>query len=132
VYTRDCGEPKIDSIMKVQKCSPARAKIPDNLIVGLIVCDLWVERHGFQELMEYCEPGNTAISQKHISKLMFDRYTSEKALLMEKLQPKAFSLSLTTDIWTSSSTKTYISLTRHFLTSQWEFVDCVLVKKIIS
>ena len=35
VSTHDSGQPKIDSIMKAQKCSPARAKILDNMIVGL-------------------------------------------------------------------------------------------------
>ena len=60
---------------------------------------------------------------------MFDQYTSGKTLLTDKLQSEAFSLSLTTDIWTSSSTEAYISLTCHFLTSHWEFVDCVLATK---
>ena len=79
--------------------------------------------------MEYCEPGYTVPSCKHISKLIFDRYTSGKALLADKLQSDAFSLSLTTDMWMSSSTEAYISLTCHFLTSQWEFVDCVLATR---
>ena len=56
-----------------------------------------VEGRGFQELMECCEPGYTVPSQKHISKLMFDGYTSGKALLADKLQSDAFSLSLTTE-----------------------------------
>ena len=59
VYARDSGQPKIDSIMKVQKCSPVHAKILDNLIIGLTVLDLrpvkMVEGCRFQELMEYCE-----------------------------------------------------------------------------
>ena len=50
-------------------------------------------------------------------------------LLTDKLQSEASSLSLTTDIWTSSSTEAYVSLTCHFLTSHWEFVDCVLATK---
>ena len=33
------------------------------------------------------------------------------------------------DIWMSSSTEAYISLTCHFLTSQWEFVDCALATR---
>ena len=126
----DSGQPKIDSIMKVQKCSPARAKILDNLIVGLTVHDLrpvrMVEGQGFQMLMEYCEPEYTVPSWKHI---MFDRYKSGKALITDKLQSDVFSLSLITDIWMSSSTEAYISLTCHFLTSQWEFVDCVLATR---
>ena len=63
VYAHDSGQPKIDSIMKAQKCSPARAKILDNLIVGLTVHNLrparMVEGREFQELMEYCEPEYT-------------------------------------------------------------------------
>ena len=130
VYAHDSGQPKIDLIMKAQKCSPARAKVLENMIVGLTIHDLrparMVERRGFQELMEYCEPGYTVPSRKHISKLMFD---CGKALLADKFQSDAFSLSLTTVIWTSSSTEVYISLTCHFLTSQWEFVDCVLATR---
>ena len=122
MYACDSGQPKIDSIMKVQKCSPACTKILHNLIAGLTVHDLrparMVEGRGFQELLEYCEPGYTVPSQKHISKLVFNRYTSGKALLTDKLQSDVFSLSLTYDIWTSSSTEAYISLTCHFLTSQ--------------
>ena len=34
------GQPKIDLIMKVQKCSSAHAEILDNLIVGLIIHNL--------------------------------------------------------------------------------------------
>ena len=88
-----------------------------------------VEGRGFRELMEYCEPGYTVPSRKHISKLMFDRFVRGKTLLADKLQSDAFSLTLTTDIWTSSSTEAYISLTCHFLTSHWEFVDCVLATR---
>ena len=89
-----------------------------------------VEGQGFQELMEYYEPGYTVPSRKHISKLMFDWYTSGKALLADKLQSDAFSLSLTTDIrmdeqFHRSLYFNYLS----FLTSQWEFVDCVLATR---
>jgi len=87
-----------------------------------------VEGREFQELMEYCEPQYTVPSWKHISKL-FDRYTSVKSLLTNKLRSDAFSLSLTTDTWTTSSMEAYISLTCHFLTSQWEFVDCVFATR---
>ena len=48
---------------------------------------------------------------------------------MNRLQVDALSLSLTTDIWTSSSTEAFLSLTCHFLTSEWEFVDCLLATK---
>ena len=39
IYAHDSGQSKIDSIMKVQKCSPARVKILDNTIVGLTLKD---------------------------------------------------------------------------------------------
>ena len=103
--------------------------ILDNLIVGLTIHDFqparMVEGQGFQELMEYSESGYTVPSRKHINKLMVNRYTSGKALLIDKLQSDLFLFFLTTDIWTSSSTE----LNCHFLTSQWEFVDCVLATR---
>ena len=124
VYAHDSEQPKIDSLIKVKKCSPVRARMLDNMIVRVTVHDLrparMVEGRGFHELMEYCEacePGYTVPSRKHISKLMFDRFVRGKTLLADKLQSDAFSLALTTDIWTSSSTEAYISLTCHFLSS---------------
>ena len=129
------GQKKIESALKVQRCSAERTKILDNLIVGLAVKDLRptriVEGEGFRKLMEYCEPGYTVLSRKHFGKLMLERYMKGKALLAERLQVDALSLSVTTDIWTSSSTEAYISLTCHFLTSQWEFVDCILAAKCL-
>ena len=122
IYAHDSEQPKIDLLMKVKKCSAACAKILDNMIAELTVYDLrparMVEGRGFRELMEYCEPGYTVPSRKHISKLMYDRFVSGKELFTDKLQSDAFSLALTTEIWTSSSTEAYISLTSHFLTSQ--------------
>ena len=113
IYAHDSEQPKIDLLMKVKKCSTAHARILDNMIVGLTVYDLrparMVEGRGFRELMEYCEPGYTVPSRKHISKLMYDRFVSGKELLADELQSDAFSLALTTDIWMSSSIISIIS-----------------------
>ena len=79
--------------------------------------------------MEYCEPGYMILSRKHLGKVMLECFAKRKVLLAERLQDDALSLSLTTDIWTSSSTEAFLSLTYHFLTSQWEFVDCILATK---
>ena len=40
IYVHDTGQPKIKSVIKVQKVSPAQAKTLDNLIVGLTIHDL--------------------------------------------------------------------------------------------
>ena len=127
------GQKKVQSVLKVQKCSAERTKILDNLIVGLAVQDLRptriVEGKGFQKLMEYCELGYTILSQKHLSTMILEQFVKGRALLAERLQDDALSLSVTTDIWTSSSTDAFLSLACHFLTSQWEFVDCLLATK---
>ena len=70
------GQKKIESVLKVQKCSAERTKILDNLIIGLTVQDLRpiriVEGKGFRKLMEYCEPGYTILSRKHLSTMMLE------------------------------------------------------------
>ena len=76
--------------------------------------------------MEYCEPGYTILSRKHLSTMMLERFVKGRALLAERLQVDVPSLSLTTAIWTSRSTEAFLSLTCHFLTAQWEFVDCLV------
>ena len=40
VYAHDFEQPKIDSLVKVKKCSPAHAKVLDNMITGMIIHDL--------------------------------------------------------------------------------------------
>ena len=67
VYAHDSEQPKIDSLIKVKKCSPARAR----MIVGMTVHD-YDQHEWLKDLMEYCEPGYTVPLRKHISKLMFD------------------------------------------------------------
>ena len=83
--------------------------------MGLAVKDLRPTRivvgEAFQKLMEYCEPGYTVLSRKHLGKVMLERYMKGKALLAERLQVDALLLSLTTDIWTSSSTEAYVYFT---------------------
>ena len=63
------GQKKIESVLKVQKCSAERTKILDNLIIGLTVRGSRptriVEGKGFQKLMEYCEPGYTTKASQY-------------------------------------------------------------------
>ena len=76
IYVHDTGQPKIDSVIEVQKVGTAQAMTLDNLIAGLTIHDLrpaqMVEGLRFQQIMEYCKPGYTVSSRKHISTLMFD------------------------------------------------------------
>jgi len=132
IYVHDTGQPKIDSVIKVQKVSPARAKILDNLIVGPTIHNLrpaqMVKGLGFQQLIKYCKPRYTVPSRKHtVSARLF---LINIRMVKLYLPTNSLSLSLTTDLWTSSSTKDYISFTCHFLTSEWEFVDCVLATRL--
>ena len=61
--------------------------------------------------------------------MMLERFVKGRALVAKRLQVDALLLSLTTDIWTSISTEAFLSLTCHFLTSQWEFVHCLFATK---
>ena len=44
---------------------------------------------------------------------------------MEHLQAASY-IALTSDVWTSLATQSYISATAHFITSEWELSSCVL------
>ena len=48
IYTHDSGQSKIDSIMKVQKCSPARAKILDNMLFTIYDQCEWLKDKDFK------------------------------------------------------------------------------------
>ena len=73
-----------------------------------------VEGEVFHSLFAFLEPGYKISSGKHFSTLIHQKHELAKAKLCETIAA-AGKIALTTDIWTSSATAAYLTVTAHYL-----------------
>lgn len=125
----DESKRKIDKFVLKTTCSSARARKITQLLVDMVAMDArptaTVEGTGFKRLLNYLEPGYKVPSAVHITSCLHERYSQVKGVVMEYLQSASY-IALTSDVWTSLATQSYISATTHFVTSEWELNSCVL------
>ena len=121
--------PKIDSFVKRTICSEGHAKKITNLMVEMVTVDLrpaaTVEGTGFRRLINYLEPNYRVPSAVHITSCLQEHYETAKTRLIQMLQEPNH-IALTTDIWTSVATQSYITVTAHFISSNWDLKTCLL------
>lgn len=101
-----------------------------NLIMFMIAKDNLplsiVDNEGFQRLMKLVTPLYTVPSRKTITKLLDAKYEVLKDKFINNIQ-KASSFTLTCDIWTDVSNKSYLGVTIHYLKT-----EILLTKGIIG
>ena len=86
-----------------------------------------VERDDFREFVYALQPRFKFVSRFTIVRDCMKMYVSEKASLQECLRSINTRIALTTDIWTSVQTLSYLCLTAHFIDNDWK-----LHKRILS
>ncbi len=120
----------LDTFAKPRYCSESRAAEITERIVNMVALDMRpvhvVECEGFRDLLRCLEPGYTIPSRKHVTKLLRRKHDIGKEQLQAKLGKDAVSIALTTDIWTSSTTEAYITVSAHYTSPCWELCSCVL------
>uniref|UniRef100_A0A8C9WTI1 HAT C-terminal dimerisation domain-containing protein n=1 Tax=Sander lucioperca TaxID=283035 RepID=A0A8C9WTI1_SANLU len=107
-----------------------RAKAITNAIGVFIGADmrpyLVVQNEGFKHMLKVLEPRYDIPSRTHFSeKIVPDLYEQEKKKIVDELS-RASSVALTTDGWTSRGTESYVTITAHFITADWEMRSLVL------
>ena len=115
-----------------QKYSPtcARSKNIDQALIRMIEINMQpatiVEDTGFQSLVCLLDSWYQLSSRRHIMRsLLPDMYTTRaKEIKRELLQISH--VALTSDLWTSRTTESYLAITCHFVTSTWELKFLVL------
>ena len=121
--------PKIESFIKKTVYSEGHAKKITNLLVEMITLDLrpaaMVEGTGFKWLINYLEPNYQVPSAVHITNCLQEPYVKAKTMIICMLEEPMY-IALTTDIWTSVATQSYITVTAHFISSNWELKTCLL------
>ena len=121
------------SMFKPQACTESRSKDITDRIANMIALDMkpirMVEGEGFNSLLAFLEPGYKIPSKKHFSKLIHQKHDLAKAKLCEALTA-AGKIALTTDIWTSSATEAYLTVTVHYLSPTWDMHTFVLATQV--
>ena len=123
----------LDSVLKPRQCSESRSREITERVINMIAMDMrpirMVECKGFKELLSFLEPGYTLPSRKHVRDIIQYKHDLGIKQLREKLSKEAVSVALTTDIWTSSATEAYITVSAHYISPNWEICSYVLVTK---
>ena len=115
-----------------QKYSPtcARSKKVDQALIRMIAIDMQpatiVEDTGFQSLVRLLDSRYQLPSRRHIMRsLLPDMYTTRAGEIKRELLQISH-VALTSDLWTSRTTESYLTITCHFVTSTWELKSLVL------
>ena len=111
-------------------CGSQRAAAITDRVAAFVALDLRplrvVEGTGFKQLMNYIEPAYVVPSRTHITSICRKKYHAIKQEVSNSLESTT-SVALTTDIWTSRTVQSYITVTVNFLTEDWILDSRVLV-----
>ncbi len=131
VKTKAAQQPLITAAFKQPLGAQSdRAKAITNAIGVFIGADMRpysvVQNEGFKHMLKVLEPRYDIPSRTHFSeKIVPDLYEQEKKKVVDELS-RASSVVLTTDGWTSRGTESYVTITAHFITADWEMRSPVL------
>ena len=88
-----------------------------------------VQDLGFRRLIDYLAPGYKVLSRVYLSRTGVPKlYQDVKSKTTPQLS-SAISVGYTTDIWSSIATESYITLTPHFITSNFEQKSFILATR---
>uniref|UniRef100_A0AAZ1Y5E7 BED-type domain-containing protein n=1 Tax=Oreochromis aureus TaxID=47969 RepID=A0AAZ1Y5E7_OREAU len=104
---------------------------PHNISVLVFICkDMRplsvVENKRFRNMIKTLEPCYTVPSRQHITDIALPKlYQEVKATVLDSLS-SAETVALTCDAWTSRATESYVTVTAHHITDQWNLQSHVL------
>jgi len=121
---------KIDAFLSAGRtCNVDRATKLKDKIAMMIVKDLrpisFVEGSGFKDLMEFCEPGYNIPGRTFFTAKLEKLQAELKDSLKATLASTKF-VAVTSDIWTSATNESYISVTVHYIDNSWVLCNRVL------
>ena len=84
-----------------------------------------VHDKGLIELLAFLEPNYRPPSTMHVSAWIRKDFEDGKAVVKKQLHGSSL-IALTTDIWTSRATQSFVTTTAHFLDQHCNLTTCVL------
>ncbi|XP_020267641.1 zinc finger BED domain-containing protein RICESLEEPER 2-like [Asparagus officinalis] len=92
----------------------------------------FVEHRGIHKLHTFLNPEVKHISRNTTKADLLKLYQKEKRILKQTLKLVPSRISLTTDLWTSSTSDYYMSLTAHYIDEQWILQNKILALSHVS
>ena len=130
IYRPKPTSSKQATLVGIQRCSERRSKEVTQRILNFIIKDIRpiavVEGEGFMEMVKLMEPGYTIPCPKHFVKLLQEKFLVGVTNLKKILRDDVEKFAITTDIWTSLTNESYMSLTVHYISKEWEMLSCIL------
>ena len=113
-----------------------RFKECDNALVSFICKDMQpisiVESESFKSFVETLDPRYKMLSRNHYSRLAIpQKYEEVKSLVQADLD-KAEHICVTTDMWTGCHQRSYMSLSAHFVTEEWQLKHFTLETREVT
>ena len=113
-----------------------RKKEIDSCILKLVTTDLQplsvVENTAFRELLTKIDPEYEIVSRKRLDlQLLPERYHAERGKLLQEMEAVEY-VSISTDFWTSRQAEGYMTLTAHFVNTQWKLCSRVLSTTLVE
>ncbi|ROL48291.1 Zinc finger BED domain-containing protein 1 [Anabarilius grahami] len=115
--------------------SSQRSQKITNALMRFICQDLRpysvVENNGFRQLLHECEPRYTIPTRQFLTETAIPRlYDEVKRDVLLSLS-SAQRVSVSCDAWTSRATQSYVTITCHYISPQWELVSHVLQTRVM-
>ena len=85
-----------------------------------------VENSGFRKLLNILDPRYHIPSRPHFSETVVPEIYRQTRAAVQAAIDSALSVALTTDCWTSCATESFMTVTAHFVTDDWQLKECVL------
>ena len=84
-----------------------------------------VEDEGFQSLLNVLDPRYQLPSRRTIMQTLPNAYSKEAEVVKKEIAAVSH-VALSSDLWTSRATESYMTITCHFLTETWNFKSLLL------
>ncbi len=85
-----------------------------------------VKNEGFKYLLSVLEPRYLLPSRAHFSQNVLPKLQEKTKAKVEEGLSTAESIAITTDGWTSRATDSYMAITAHYITGNWQIANHVL------
>lgn len=89
-----------------------------------------MHREGFREILRFFEPGYDVPSYNTLWNTIKHQYETTRKNIAKEMRGQT--VSLTTDLWTSSTMEPYITVSAHYITNTWQLKARVLCTSIMS
>lgn len=85
-----------------------------------------IDEAGFRYLLHVLEPRYTPPASTHVRQSVVPALYNKTRVIVEEELKTAHSVALTTDSWTSRATESFLTVTAHFISSEWDMRSVVL------